>query len=172
MRTGLDVSPTAATSIRPHLSWAFASLALVELSLACAVWRLGRRALGSLHGLSAAEWVIFGALCAAFVYGEGYLALHRRFAPHVVARAFLLTGERTLYKVLGPAFIVSLVGDRWASQLKAALGVCAIVAAALAVRALPEPWRAMTDGAVSAALLLGLVSMIGHSCKAWVRTRR
>ncbi len=161
---------SAAASRAGAKTFALYPLGVVALGLFDGGVRLGLRGLRTAaDGLTGPQWAVFAALVVAFTWGEGYLALHRRFSPHVVGRSFAAGSERLLFKLLAPLYAVSLVGAPRRSLLKAWLGLAAITAAVVAVRLMPPPWRGMVDGAVGAALLLGAVSLVGHYCVACAR---
>lgn len=127
-----------------------------------AIWRLSMRALHTLDaGLSVAEWTAFGTMLAIFGYYEGFRALHLRFVPALVHRAFSIGPGRSA-AVLAPFTALALVNVPKASLRHGWLAVALIVAAVLIVRQFPEPWRGIIDGAVAFALSIGLVSMLGR----------
>lgn len=127
-----------------------------------AAWRLGERGVETiLAGLGPGEWIALTLLTAAFVWGEGHRVLQRKYAPFAVERAARLDGSSPLiYRLLAPLYAMALVGSRRGLLLKAWLGSLAIVAAVLVVRAFPDPWRGITDFAVAAALVWGLVAVL------------
>jgi hypothetical protein len=160
------VTSGAAVQERPALI----PLVILDLLLLDPVVRLGLRGVRGLsQGLSGSQWVLLGVVFLTFVYGEGWLALHRRFSVHVIGRLKALRSERLLFKVLGFLYAASLLGDRPKTMLRAWLGVAAIGAAVVAVKQLPDPYRSMIDVSVSAALLLGIVSITGRFCVACAR---
>ncbi|MGD2067964.1 MAG: hypothetical protein PVI57_04705 [Gemmatimonadota bacterium] len=112
-------------------------------------------------GGGAGEAAVFVALTALFLYGEGYRALQLKYVPWVVGRARTLRSEgRTILRLLGPFYAMSLVGASRARLARAWGGVTAVVTAVFVVRAFPEPWRGITDLAVAAALAWGLVALL------------
>jgi len=133
-----------------------------------AIARLGQRALSELSGdLSTVHWVVFVVATIVMTYGEGYRALHRRFAPAVVARALELAAhERTTWFVLAPLYAISLVGAPPRVIARSALGVAGIVACVVIVRELASPWRGIVDGAVAVALGWGLVALLARFASA------
>lgn len=134
----------------------------VSALFAFAVGRLGWHGLETIRqGLGGLEWTALVLLTVAFVYGEGYRALERRWIPGLIRRARALRFERSgLLRLLGPLHGMSLVGVDRRKLGRAWLGTTAIVAAILVVRALPEPWRGIIDFAVAAALAWGLVALL------------
>ena len=145
--------------------WALVGSGLVFLQ---AVVALGARGVATVRaGLEPTEWWALGVLTAAFVYGEGILALERRFIPALVRRAGRLrTVRHTGMRLLAPLYAFSLVGAPLATLVRAWAGVAAIVVAVVAVRALPEPWRGIVDLAVAAALAWALVALVRQGGKA------
>jgi hypothetical protein len=134
------------------------------ITLAEASYRLGERALLTVHeGLSAPQWALMLLSITAFGYGEGYRALHRRFFPHVIARASELAhrGERGLRGYLtAPFYVVSLVQADKRALMRAWIGALLIVCAIFIVRAMPEPYRGIVDAGVAVALAIGLGSLV------------
>lgn len=138
--------------------WAIVGVAALFVE---AIVQLGRRGLATVRaGLEPLEWVALAALVVAFVWGEGVRALDRRWVPAVVARASELPGEaRPRDRALAPLYAMSLIGAERQVLARAWVGVLLIIAAVLAVRALPEPWRGIIDLAVALALLWGLIAI-------------
>lgn len=155
--SGTESEPAPAASL-PVL-WALLGVATL---LGTAVARLGRRGLETvIGGLAPGEWVALLLLTAAFVYGEGVVALQRRWIPRVVDRANALAGEPSVpLRVLAPLYGMSLVGAPIGRVFRAWLGVGAIVVAVSIVRALPEPWRGIVDFSVAAALGWALLVLL------------
>lgn len=127
-----------------------------------AILRLGGRAVAELGGdVTPLQWVVFAVTTLVMVYGEGYRALQRRFAPSVVVRAFEAADRgRPLWAVLAPLYAIALVGAPPRVIARAALGVVLIVGCVLLVRELSAPWRGIVDGAVGLALTWGLVALV------------
>ena len=137
----------------------------VVLIFADAILQLGTRGVRVLRaGLSPAEWLACAVITALFFYGEGVRALQRRWVPHMIERVAALRAERTRHRLLAPLYALSLIGAPARELIRAWLGVVGIVTAVLIVRALPEPWRGITDFAVAVALTWGLGSILlqGH----------
>ena len=159
----------------PNWSAATFGLAVHAILLAEASYRLGERALQTIHqGLSLPEWALMLLSITAFGYGEGYRALHRRFFPHVIARAGELArreerGVRNF--MIAPFYVVSLLQADNRALLRAWVGVVLIVSAVFIVRALPEPYRGIVDAGVAVALAIGLGSLI-FGFVAVVRSKR
>jgi hypothetical protein len=146
----------------------------VALSLGAAIFRLGKRALQLRErGLEPFEWAVFVVCALAFTYGEGYRALHLRFAPGVIARVAALTpasGLRVGRALLAPLYALGLIQRERAAVLRAWLSVALIVLAVVIVRELPEPWRGIIDASVTLALTIGLVSLLARFA-IWLRLR-
>jgi len=139
--------------------WAVAG---VSALFAWAVWRLGWRGLLTIRaGLGELEWAMLVVLTVAFVYGEGYRALDRRWVPGLIERARALRFEhRSLVRLLAPLHGMALIAVSRGRLVRAWLGTLAIVSAVLMVRALPEPWRGIVDFSVAAALAWGLIAIV------------
>lgn len=144
-----------------HLGLAIWAVAGVAATLLDSIGRLTQRAVATLGELDAAwQWGVLLALAAAFAYLEGYRALHRQFAPAVVARSLAVADAgRAWQRVLAPLYAMSLIGDRPRALARAWLIVAVIAGSVVAVRALPEPWRGIVDAAVAVALAIGLGSI-------------
>lgn len=139
--------------------WGIGGVALV---FGMAVYRLGSRGLDTVaRGLTPGQWVVLLVLTAVFVYGEGVRALQRRYIPHVMRRAEeLRTEPRIWYRLLAPLHALTLIGASTSLLLKSWAGTFAIALAVAIVRAMPEPWRGITDVAVAAALAWGTLSLM------------
>lgn len=149
--------------------WALGGLSLTFLQ---AIARLGTRGVHTItNGLTAFEWAVLVLLTIAFVYGEGVRGIQQHFAPRVVQRLHELFVSRVRWQLLGPFYLLSLVGVAPRTMLRAWLGVGAIVAAVLIIRALPEPWRGIIDFAVVAALSWGLIAILAAAGRSLQRGR-
>ncbi len=150
----------------PRYSGRAASSAWTLLGIAAlfasAIYRLGGRGVATVQdGLGTGEWVALVVLTLAFVYGEGFRALERRWVPRVVVRARRVRRERSLVvHLLAPLYGLSLIGASRKETARAWAGTLAIVLAVLVVRSFPEPWRGITDFAVAAALAWGLAAIV------------
>lgn len=156
-RSGSD-APAARLATAPIL-WALLGVGLL---FGTAAWRLGQRGIATMRaGLGPWEWSALAALTALFVYGEGIRALERRYAPWLIDRITRLPDEpRPVYRLLAPLYALALIGARRGTVARAWGGSAAIALAVLIVRAFPEPWRGITDFAVAAALVWGLVAIL------------
>lgn len=148
----------------PNWSVSTFGLVVVAITLAEASLRLGARAMSTLHsGLSVQDYALFILSVAAFGYGEGYRALHRRFIPHVIERAIELAhshlrGFRGF--ALSALYVLCMVHAPRREVVKAWVSVALIVCAVVIVKALPEPYRGIIDAGVAVALGIGLGSLI------------
>jgi hypothetical protein len=134
----------------------------VAALFASSIYRLGARGVATIkEGLGWGEWSMLVLLTVAFVYGEGFRALDRRWVPSLVERALLLRDDpRPLVRFLAPLYGLSLVGARRDDLIRGWLLVTAILGAVLIVSTLPDPWRGIVDFAVAAALAWGLVAIL------------
>ncbi len=134
----------------------------VAALFASAIYRLGTRGVATIQaGLGWGEWSVLVLLTVAFVYGEGFRALDRRWVPSLVERALLLRDDPRLFvRVLAPLYGLSLIGAGKADLVRGWLLTTGILGAVLIVRTLPDPWRGIVDFAVGAALAWGLVAIL------------
>lgn len=141
----------------------------VSALFATATYRLGTRGVAVIRdGLGGWEWMALAALTLVFVYGEGFLALDKKWVPGLMRRARELREERSLVlRVLAPLYGLSLIGAPPAKLLPSWLGSLAIIGAVLAIRILPDPWRGIVDFAVASALAWGLVAILRRLPAAW-----
>lgn len=141
----------------------------VSALFASASYRLGERGVDVIRdGLGGWEWAALAGLTAAFVYGEGFLALDRKWVPRLIRRIRELKRERNLViRLLAPLYGLSLIGAPRRRLILSWLGMGAIVGAILLVRAMPDPWRGIVDFAVAAALAWGLVSILRRAPSIW-----
>lgn len=140
----------------------------VSALFASAVYRLGGRGVHTIFGgLGALQWTALVVLTGVFVYGEGVMALQRKWVPKLIDRARAIRSEPALLQLLGPLYGMALVGGPLKRALRAWLGTLAIVTAIVIVRNFPEPWRGIVDFAVASALAWGLVSIVRSAPKAF-----
>ncbi len=143
----------------------------VAVLFSSAVWRLGGRGVATLQdGLSPGHWLLVVLLTIVMVYGEGVVALQRRWVPRLIRRAWAIRSESLIFKLLGPFYGLYLVGAPAKQLLRGWLGTAAIVTAILIVRSFADPWRGIVDFAVAAALTWGLFSIVAGSPAAFRST--
>ena len=158
------MSPPFASRVR--FAWA---VGVVLLAFVEAIARLGARALHTLAaGLGDGEALVFAVLVVAFAWGEGVLALHRRFVPRVVSAALALEPGEGWW---APLRVLGLLGGTRGARWSAWASVVLIVIAAVVVAHLPAPWRGLVDGAVAVALAIGATSLAGRAVAAWSLAR-
>ena len=155
-------------TLRSRLIFAYAVLA-VAATFVEAVYRLLHRAAAALDGrLDARLGAALAVSVAVFTWFEGHRALQGRFVPHVVERG--LGAGRALQGcfpvLLAPLYALSLYRAPARSMARAWAGIAAIVCAVLVVRQLPEPWRAVVDAGVAAALAWGGVALLRAAASA------
>jgi hypothetical protein len=152
--------PTAGRADQLARIWAVLGIAVL---FSRAIWALGMRGLNTVAaGLEPAEWLVLAGMVGIFVYGEGFLALQRKWVPRVCCRIACLgrIPVTTRHRLLAPLYAMSLVGAPRRAVLRAWLGVAAIVTAVLLVSRFPDPWRGIVDVAVASALAWGLVAIL------------
>jgi hypothetical protein len=144
---------------RVTAAWALLGVALLFSS---AVFRLGRRGIETLQaGLGGFHTAALVVLVVLFVYGEGFRAIQKRYAPHLLGRVRDVAGHpNPVYHVLAPLYAMSLVGAPRGTLVRAWSGVAAIVCAVLLLRITPDPWRGIVDLAVALALAWGLGAIL------------
>ena len=157
-----ESTASTASSESGEKSWAVAwSLVGVALIFSFAVFRLLARGLDTVRaGLSPGEWTGLLVLSALFLYGEGVLALQRKWVPRLFERSHRLRSEgNPLLLALAPLFGMGLIGRSWKTVVRTWLGTAAIVLAVIVVRRFPDPWRGITSFAVSLALAWAVLSI-------------
>lgn len=153
-------------------SWTASQLAIVAwavggvlLLLAQALWRLTPIALQPLRdGMTGLQWTLYAAWMVVNGYAEGYRGFQLRFSPRVVARALHLARHpRPLHVVLGPLFCMSFFHATPRGRATAWGVTLAVVAAILAIRLLPQPWRGILDAGVVVGLGWGAATLIASA---------
>jgi hypothetical protein len=147
----------------------------VFVILAWPALRLGARGLATMRdGLTAPEWVVLALLVVAFGYGEGVVALGRRWVPRALERTRRLADSphRAHVRLLAPLHAMGLVGHRSDTLFRNWAGVGAIIGAVWVVRQLPDPWRGMTGFAVAVALAWGAWTLVRGATTSLPRPRR
>jgi hypothetical protein len=132
-----------------------------ELAEPVVVLRLGGRGLAAVAGgLTALEWGVLLVCGGFFVYGEGVLALQRKWVPLLAERAKAVRDESSgLLHLMAPLYGMSLIGAARGQVLRSWAMVAAILVAVRIVGVLPEPWRGIIDLSVAAALVWGLAAI-------------
>ena len=136
-------------------------LAGVSALFAFAILRLGGRGLAAVAGgLTALEWGVLIVCGGFFVYGEGVLALQRKWVPRLAERAKAVREESSGFlHLMAPLYGMSLIGAARGQLLRSWAMVAAILVAVRIVGVLPEPWRGIIDLSVAAALVWGLAAI-------------
>jgi hypothetical protein len=148
---------------RAELGRALWAVMGVGLTLLEGAVRLTLRAGQGLRGGMGLEHLLaLGVGIGCFCYFEGYCALQTRFVPALITRAFAPKVGNLGWKgpLLAPLFAVGLVGAPRRDALRAWSSVLLIALAIAVVRRLPDPWRAIVDASVAAALWLGLLALL------------
>ena len=97
------------------------------------------------------------------LYTEGWRGFHLQFAPRVVRRAWALADDPGLVRVvLAPAMCMGLIYANRKRLIVSWSLVTMIVVLVVAVRQLPQPWRAIVDLGVVLGLTAGLASVLFH----------
>ena len=139
-------------------AWALIGVALLFFF---AIQRLGSRGIDTLAaGLTPFQWGILALSLFVFGYGEGVLALERRWVPRLIHRANELALEcKPFYRWVARLYVMSLVGAAKREMIRSWSLVLAILGAVVLVGRLPVPWRGIIDLGVAAALAWGLVAI-------------
>jgi hypothetical protein len=154
-----SASPEPSRIDRLITAWALAG---VGCTLVIAVVRLSTRGWTTVtNGLSPIEWGVLALTSTVFFYGEGVMALERRWVPRVVKRARQLRAENgAAVSIGGPLYAMGLIGAPPRHLVRSWLGLAAIIAAILIVRSFEEPWRGIVDLSVAGALAWGTIALI------------
>lgn len=111
------------------------------------------------------EWSVAAAIAVAFAYGEGHLALARRFVPELIERAATIRGVAP--SVLAPLAAAGLCFAPRARLIRSWALVVGIVALVFAMRLLTPALHAGVDLGVGIALAVGAVALVrqglGHA---------
>ena len=139
-------------------AWALVGVSLLFFF---AIQRLGSRGIDTLAtGLTPFQWGMLALSVFVFGYGEGVLALERRWVPRLIDRADELALEcNPFYQWVAPLYGMSLVGAARKEMIRSWGLVLAILGAVVLVGRLPVPWRGIIDLGVAAALTWGLVAI-------------
>lgn len=144
----------------PARAWALAGLVLLLGRASVSLLLKGYREILSPPLLSPLEWASFAAIVVLFVWGEGWMALHRRWAPRVAARIRALNEDSgTASLLLAPVYALGLTGGPRRTMVRSWAGVAAIVVAVVVVRQLAQPWQGMVKLSVAGALAVGVASL-------------
>jgi hypothetical protein len=110
--------------------------------------------------LSPAQVAICVGWCGYMAYAEGYQAFQKKFSPLVVKRAFGLSNNPSILKVLlaGP-YCMGLFGATKKRMIVSWSVTTGVVAVVQAVKKLPYPWRSIVDAGVVMGLTYGALSM-------------
>ena len=139
------------------------------LLLASAMYRLTplavsafREPLGAVHYAALAVWVAF------MVYSEAYRGFHRAFAPRFGARLRHLYQHPELgLVVLAPFYGMGLLHATRKRKLVAWSVTLGIIVLIVLVRHLVQPWRGIVDVGVVLGLMLGSLSVIYFTIRAF-----
>lgn len=145
-------------------AWAVAGLALLLGRASVSLFFKGYREVLDPPLLSNLEWGALALIVVLFAWGEGWMALHRKWAPRVAGRMRAID-ERTPPHLLvfAPLHAVGLVGAPRRTLVRTWAGAGAIVVAIVAVRQMAQPWQGMIKLGVSLALAIGVVSLVGRA---------
>ncbi|MBX2798975.1 MAG: hypothetical protein KTR31_14970 [Myxococcales bacterium] len=138
------------------------------LLLAQALHRLTPRALEVFDGTLTAFQLAIAAIWTVFMlYAEAWRGFHLKFSPRVVARSSALVQDgRTWLALCAPAVAMGLLHGTPRRLLVSRLLFVGIVLLVVAVRFLPDPWRAIVDLGVVVGLGAGALSIVWHALQA------
>jgi len=137
----------------------------VFVLLGQAMWRLGPLAWEPIERgmLSPAQVTLYAVWVGFNAYAEGYRAFHRAWAPRVVTRAWLIAeNPRALHVLLAPLVAMGLIHATRRRLVISWTLALAIIAAIVALRHVPQPYRGIVDGGVVVGLGLGVLSLVFH----------
>jgi hypothetical protein len=175
--TGTDTFTDPLPNLAPH------SMPSRTLSLPLYVWGIGGVLLSFVHAivtltprawapiasgsLTTPQIVIYVGWVIVNAYGEGYRALHRKFCPRVVARAYHLAQHPTpLPALLAPFYCFSLFHASRRGLLKGWLLIAMIATFIVLLHFTPQPWRGIVDGGVIVALAWGALALLVLAARA------
>ena len=94
-------------------------------------------------------------------WSEGYRGFQRGFSPRSAARVRWLLAHPSLRNAsLAPLFVMGYLDSTRRRKIVVYLLTLGIVAAIIAIQALPQPWRAALDVGVVIGLTWGMVSFV------------
>jgi hypothetical protein len=136
--------------------------------LAVAVVQLSRAALrGLAEGLAPWQWGAALATVVALCFFQGYRGFQRKFSRLVVARAsHLARHPRRVDALLAPLYCMGLFHATRRRRIASAALVVIMIALAIGVGRLPEPYHAIVDLAVACGLLWGGLAMVAFAAGA------
>ncbi len=141
-------------------AWAFAAVLALLVQPMIGLASDGARGLFS-TGLSAGEWIGFVVIVGLFAWGEGVMALARRWVPSVDRRIRALDETSpALELLLAPLAALFLYAAPASTLRKGWLGAGAILAAIAIVSRLADPWRSMIEVGVACALAIGPTALV------------
>lgn len=113
------------------------------------------------------SFALAAASVAALCYLQGYRGFQRRYAPLVAARAVHLARHpRPWHAALAPLYVCGLVHASPRRRRATALVAATMPVLALAVGALPQPYRAAVEVGVAFGLLWGVVAVLAFAIRA------
>ena len=144
-----------------RLAAAWGALGLLAL-LGYAIWRIGSVALAGLEHPWRTEHVALAAANVVFMaWSEGYRGFQKSFSPRCAARTRCLLKQPTaLRTLLAPLFVMGYFAAPKRRLVAVYALTLGIVAAVLAIHALPQPWRAALDLGVVVGLVWGVASYL------------
>lgn len=158
---GSNVRTTSTTRLAGILGagWGVAGFVWILLD---AVFRLAALALAPLQaGLSGLQWGALLAFVAFMAYVEGYRGFQRSFSPRTAARArYLYDHPGWLRVTLAPLFCMGFFQATRRTLLVAWVGTAMIILLVVALRFVPQPYRAIVDVGVIVGLTWGAVSFL------------
>ena len=113
------------------------------------------------YPVAAWQWVLLLVWVVFMAWTEGYQGFQRGYSRRVVIRALQLSTEpAVLPRLLAPAVCMGLLFAPKARMVFSWTLVLGIAAVVVAMRLVPQPWRAIIDAGVVAGLSWGLVAIL------------
>jgi len=161
-----DAGGTRSTLGAIAATWAIAGVVLL---LGAAIVRLAPVAAHVLEvRLTTTQLLALAAWIVVMAYAEGYRGFQKAFSPRVAARARHLAEHPTLLRaLLAPLFVMAYFGAPPRRRVVSFVVTAAIVGLVVAVRQVPQPWRAILDAGVVVGLTWGLVTLLVFTARAF-----
>lgn len=145
----------------------------VATLLGFAIWRLLPYATELLtFELPLWQLIVLVIWCVFMIYTEGHQAFGKQLAPRVVARAQHISQHGNWNMIiLAPLYCIGYFGAPKKRIIASYIVIVAIVSLVIAVRFVPEPWRAIIDAGVILGISCGIGYLLFYSLRA-LKTRK
>tara|TARA_R110002110_G_scaffold414951_1_gene647055 strand:+ start:338164 stop:338727 length:564 start_codon:yes stop_codon:yes gene_type:complete len=133
--------------------------------LLSAITRLSMRVIEMLdYPMTLLHWLALFGFTLYMAYAEGYKGFHQNFAPRVIERARIFSGQQGIgspgFIIFAPLLCMGYIHATRKRKITTFSLSAMIIVLIVLVSMMPQPWRGVIDAGVVFGLLIGVLSIL------------